>query len=203
MSQGKDGTYRLLVWAAIATAVIVAGATVYQYLFVNPEAGNLEYRRGNLRLEDGLYAEALKEFDTVLTEHPEHAPSQLGRALALMAMGRDEEALQAFDAALALQPKFAAVYANRGILYDREGRYEDALHDYRTALEINPDLADGPGWITRFFRLQYNRPPTIADRARYLAEQLARPPEERLLRVPERDDKQRMYKVEGLVGSDQ
>jgi hypothetical protein len=38
------------------------------------------------------------------------------------------------------------------------------------------------------------KPPTIADRAKYIEEELKKPPEERLLRVPEVDEEQRMYK---------
>lgn len=47
--------------------------------------------------------------------------------------------------------------------------------------------------LTRFFRLQPEKPPTIADRAQYLREQLAKPPSEQLLRQPELDDKQHPY----------
>lgn len=195
----SDGTYRVLVWAAVATFLFVVGAMAYQYLFSAPEEGNLEYRRGNLRLEDGAYDEALTEFDTVLREAPKHAPSHLGRAIALMGLQRDEEALQALDTAVSIEPEFAAAYANRGILHDRHGEHSLALADYREALRLDPKLGEGPGWLTRFFRLQYKRPPTIADRARFLAGELAKPPAERVLRRPDVDAKQRMYKVEGLL----
>ncbi len=39
-------------------------------------------------------------------------------------------------------------------------------------------------------------PPTIGDRADYLAAQLSLPPAERLLRVPEEDARQKSYRVE-------
>lgn len=70
------------------------------------------------------------------------------------------------------------------------------MADYRRALELNPDLAKGPGWLWRFLRNVQEKPPTIKDRADYLEAELAKPPEERLLRVPEEDEKQRMYKVQ-------
>ncbi len=89
---------------------------------------------------------------------------------------------------------YAQAYADRGILNDRAGQYEAALHDYRKALKLNPELAEGPGWLWRFLRNIPDRPPTIADRADYLEEQLKKPESERLLRVPELDAKQRMYK---------
>ena len=116
-----------------------------------------------------------------------------------MALGRDDEAMQELDSAVSIEPTFAAAFANRGILHDRRGEPAQALADYREALRLKPDLGEGPGLLTRFFRLQYKHPPTIADRADYLAKELAKPPGERKLRVPEIDAKQRMYKVEGLL----
>jgi len=41
------------------------------------------------------------------------------------------------------------------------------------------------------------KPPGIADRAAYLEKELQKPPGQRLLKVPELDDQQRMYKVDG------
>lgn len=90
----------------------------------------------------------------------------------------------------------AVAYANRGILKDQLGDYPGALADYRRGLGLEPELAEGPGWLTRFLRNQSEPPPSVADRARYLAEQLARPEAERLMRVPERDRRQRAYRIE-------
>ncbi|WP_435685082.1 hypothetical protein [Sedimenticola selenatireducens] len=87
-------------------------------------------------------------------------------------------------------------FANRGILKDQLGDYAGALSDYREGLRLEPELAEGPGFLTRFLRNQSERPPSIADRARYLAEQLAKPPAERLMRVPEQDHQQRAYLLE-------
>ena len=61
------------------------------------------------------------------------------------------------------------------------------------ALELDPELAEGPSWLTRFLRNQADAPPTIADRARYLRAELAKPESERVLRVPEHDAQQRPY----------
>ena len=114
-----------------------------------------------------------------------------------MGLTRNDEALAAIDHAIALKPDFATAFANRGILHDRMGRAEQALGDYRKALELDDALADGPGWITRFFRKQAQAPPTIRDRAVYLERQLRKPASERLLRVPEVDREQRSYKFHG------
>ena len=197
MIQTGSSAHRLMVWLAVATAIFVASAVAYEYVFTNYDQGELHYRRGNLRLEDGLYREALTEFEEQLRLHPEQVAGHLGVGLALMGLARNDEALAAIDHAIALKPDFAAAFANRGILHDRMGLSEKALGDYRRALALDATLADGPGWITRFFRKQPQAPPTIRDRAAYLAEQLRKPAAERLLQVPELDSAQRSYKVHG------
>jgi hypothetical protein len=79
------------------------------------------------------------------------------------------------------------------------GRSAEALQDYRKALQLDIELGEGPGWITRFFRKQADRPATIADRAFYLERELKRPPGQRRLQVPETDKEQRSYKIEGRL----
>jgi len=195
--QTGSRVHRLMVWLAVATAIFVASTVAYEYIFTNHDQGELHYRRGNLRLEDGLYREALTEFEGQLRIHPEDPAGHLGKGLALMGLTRNDEALAAIDHAIALKPDFAAAFANRGILRDRMGLSEKALGDYRRALALDASLADGPGWITRFFRKQPQAPPTIRDRAVYLAEELKKPAAERLLQVPELDSSQRSYKVHG------
>ncbi len=197
MIQTGSNVHRLMVWLAVATGIVVASSVLYEYVFTNHDQGELHYRRGNLRLEDGLYREALTEFEGQLRLRPEDAAGHLGKGLALMGMARNDDALAAIDRAIALEPEFAAAFANRGILHDRMGLSEKALADYRHALALDAALAAGPGWITRFFRKQPQAPPTIRDRAVYLAEELKKPPAERLLRVPELDSAQRSYKVHG------
>ncbi|MCW8890798.1 MAG: tetratricopeptide repeat protein [Sedimenticola sp.] len=87
-------------------------------------------------------------------------------------------------------------HANRGILKDQLEDYQGALNDYQAALKLAPEVEEGPGFLTRFMRNQPERPPSIADRARYLVAELAKPPEQRLMRLPEEDAKQRAYRLD-------
>ena len=68
--------------------------------------------------------------------------------------------------------------------------------DYRKAIELDPDILEGPGFLWRFMRNVDEKPPTIESRADYLEAELAKPEAERLLKVPEKDEKQRMYKID-------
>ena len=181
--------------AAIALIIFgIIGYYFYQYTVLETTPGQNKYRLGNQHLEDGDYEEALQLLNEVVAEHPQYKEAHVARAITLMQMKRYDESRDAFDRAIGLDGQYGQAYANRGILNDRVGRYEAALQDYRTAIKLDPELAEGPGWLWRFLRNVPDRPPTIADRADYLEEQLKKPESERLLRVPELDSKQKMYK---------
>ena len=172
----------------------IVGFYYYKYTFTETTPGENRFRLASKYLEDGNYDEALQIFDEVLVENAGYKEAHLAKAITLLQMGRFDESRRSFDRAIGLDNNYAQAYADRGILNDRDGRYEAALHDYRKALKLDPELAEGPGWLWRFLRNIPDPPPTIADRANYLEEQLKKPERERLLRVPELDSKQRMYK---------
>ena len=189
---------KFLKWMAILSAIMVVGFSTYHYISGgSEETGELHYRTGNLRLEDGDYQAALTEFNSLLKEDIASPPGLLGRALALKELGRLNDALEDVTAALELKPDFAAAYANRGIILDHLGQYEEAILDYRKAVQLDPELGEGPDWITRFLRNQSESPPNIIDRANYLELELKKTPSERLLSDPDEDAKQRSYKLEG------
>ena len=157
--------------------------------------GDNTYLAANSYFEDGRYEDALREYREALTINPQHMHAKRGKARSLMQLGHHYEALMTFNEVIALEPDFAASYANRGILHDRMGSYWAAVEDYEKALQLDADLADGPHWMTRFLRNQADRPPTIADRARYIRNQMAKPESERVLQVPETDSRQRPFKL--------
>ncbi len=168
----------------------------FQYITADREEfpGEMTYREGNYRLEHGEYEKALACFKEVQRINPDYYPAKLGEALVYIQTRRYPEARKVLDDLIQEHPDFAEAWANRGILNDREGRYEEAVRDYQKALKLKPSLAKGPGFI---YRLLYNikeKPPTIADRLEYLQQELSKPPDERLLRVPELDEKQPLQK---------
>lgn len=190
-----DRLYRLLIGLAISLTVLWIGWSIYDSVVAEGIDGDRAYLAGNTAFEDGLYEEAAADFEQALRENPDHIFALRGKARSLLQMGAHEAALQAFDEAIRRAPDFAATYANRGILHDRMGHIQQAIEDYEEALRLDPELADGPGWLTRFLRNQAQRPPTIADRASYLRGQLSKPPAERRLRDPALDAEQRPYKL--------
>jgi len=175
------------------------------YTVANRAPGDYYVRQGDILLGDKKYDEALASFDKALAEQPNHRGALMGRAIVLLQSGRPVQAEAEFTHLIGylkrtLQPDdptgrgvLAAAYANRGILHDRQGRYEKAFADYVEALKTDMEVLDGPNL---FDKILYGtpRPSTVQQRAIYLKQQLALPPDKRVLRVPELDARQRMYK---------
>jgi Flp pilus assembly protein TadD len=190
-----DSTYKNLMRVAIALTVFWVGWSLYDGLLKESTPDSQELAAAFRYLEDGQYQDALLVYQTLLKQNPDNSYALRGKAQALLQLGKFDEALVAYDEAIYRQPDMGVTYANRGILKDRMGDYEGALADYRQALALEPEVAEGPGFMTRFLRNQAEKPPTVADRAKYLEEQLAMPESQRLLQVPEKDSTQRSYKM--------
>lgn len=186
--------YQILKWIAIVVALVVAGSMLYTTFFVGRSAADQAYLEGEQFFADGEYERALPKYDEALAHDPDHFHALRARARTLLQLGRNEEALALYDQAIEEHTDFAPLYANRGVLHDRMGAYEKAIEDYEHALRLDPELDEGPHWLIRFLRLQPEKPPTIGDRARYLRDELAKPENQRVLRVPEIDAQQRSYK---------
>ncbi|MCZ6731367.1 MAG: tetratricopeptide repeat protein [Gammaproteobacteria bacterium] len=189
-----DRLYRFLKVTAITMTLLWVGWAGYDSFFKNKVPGEHAYHAANKLFEDGDYERALQAYDEALQNQSDDIHALRGRARSLMQLGRSKDALTDFNLAIKRQPEFAGTYASRGILYDRMGEYEKAIADYERALQLDPDVAKGPHWLTRFLRLQPEKPPTVADRARYLRAELAKPASQRMLRQPELDSAQRSYK---------
>ena len=176
--------------------------------FVNRPPGDYQTEVGDLRLRDGLYDEALVAFNQALEETPDHRGALMGRSLVFIATEQYDEAvaelgylIERLEESLEAEPDdatgrgaLAAAYANRGIVHDRLKRYETALDDYISALKVDAGATlEGPDL---FQKLLYSggHVSTVRDRARYLYEQLQLPEDQRLMRVPELDEQQFMYK---------
>ncbi len=195
MSDSDDRLYKFLRNTALALGALWIAWAFYDSFLAEQTPSTLGLAAAARYFEDRNYEEALNEYREVLKDEPANVSAIRGEARTLVQLGRLDEALERYDEAVARDPGYAGQYANRGILYDRLGRYEDALRDYERALEMDPEIAEGVHWLTRFLRNQPEKPPTIADRASYLRQELAKPESERVLSVPEQDEAQRPYKM--------
>ena len=195
---------RFIILMAILT---VASFSVWGLIdaYTSAPPGDYEVREGDILLGDRKWEKAMERFNAALEVSPNHRGALMGRAIVFMKTERWDDAEAEFAYLIAylndtLEPDdftgrgaLAAAYANRGILHDLNNRHDQALDDYRRALQVDEGAVDGPGL---FDKILYNtpKPSTIRDRAEYLERQLALPEDQRVLRVPERDAKERMYK---------
>jgi len=195
---------RFVILMAIALVGLMTFQWIYDY-FTSREPGDYATEVGNNRLSEGKYDEALKNFNTALDERPDHRGALMGRALVFIQTERYDEALSELDRLIAyltrtIKPddatgrgQLAAAHANRGIIYDRLGQYEKALDEYVAALNTDEKAISGPD-IFQEVLYSEGKTSTVRKRAQYIYEQLQLPESERLMRVPEIDAQQRMYK---------
>jgi len=191
----------LMAVVLIASPLVLWG---YDQMF-EAVPGDFYVRKGDQRLSEGNYDKALDNFDRALEEMPDHRGALMGRALVFLQTERYPEALAELDYLIkylerTLEPDdptgrgvLAAAHANRGIAYDRMGRYQDALDEYVAALRTDEDAVSGPDVVHKIL-YGSDDVSSVRKRAQYLYEQLQLPEDQRLLRVPEIDAKQRMYK---------
>ena len=192
MSQNQGPLYKLLKWIAICGGVAWIGFEFYRH-FAGMAPGDVSYIDGGNLFKDGQYARAAEYFQDTLEKNPRHDAALRALANSKVQLKRYDEAMNAIERAIRITPEFGGNYVLRGIIYDRSGRHRQAMADYERALKLDPEVAEGMHWLDRLLYNVQENPPTIADRLAYLKKQFALPASERVLRIPEADDKQRPY----------
>ena len=195
---------RFIILLGVATFIMFTVWAVTRQMKEVPQ-GDFEVRQGDIFLSDKKYDKAIERFEMALTQSPDHRGALGGIAVALIGQGKYGAAESTLTYLINYliknledddptgQGALSAAYGNRGIIRDRQGRYEDALKDYIESARVDLDLAEGPGVIERI--LYYERKPSsVLGRAEYIYKQLKLPKEQRVMRLPEEDEKQRVYK---------
>jgi len=192
---------KLMVYALIVAAAFSLG---YQY-FTSQEPGDYYVRQGDNRLSEGNYEQAIESFNLALDKSPNHRGAMMGRALVFTQTKQYDQAIAEYNNLISFledtiekddltgRGVLAAAYANRGIVYDRQGKYETALASYISALKTDEDTVSGPGIVNKILYGSEDAS-SVRKRAQYIYEQLKLPENERVMRLPEIDDTQRMYK---------
>ena len=189
-----SSNHKLLVYFSILLGIFIIAWSLYDGALRESIPGENDYHSANKYFEDGEYNNAKLSYLSCLSKNPDFIHAKRGLARTYLQLNEYEEALQKFNEVIEQESEFAASYANRGILLDRMGRYPEAIDDYKKAIELDEKITDGPSWITRFLRNQPQKPPNVYDRLIYLENELQKPKEKRLLKIPEIDDLQKPYK---------
>ncbi|MBT8123333.1 MAG: tetratricopeptide repeat protein [Gammaproteobacteria bacterium] len=191
----ENTQYKFLMKIALGLTIAWITWSLYDGAFKEKLDGESHYYAANKYFEDGRYDSALNSYRKALTENPQLIHANRGIARTLMLLEQYDEALGVFNKVIEQEPEFSASYANRGILHDRMQNYTAAIADYEKAIQLDPEIAEGPTWLTRFFRNQAVKPPTILDRMKYLQSEMSKPEDQRVLQLPKKDEGQRPYKL--------
>lgn len=119
-----------------------AEAALNELLRAAPDDFSVLSLLAETKRQRGDAAAALPLYDRALQRRADHAPTQQGKALALIALGRETEAIASFDAAIVLRPADAALHYNRARCLQSLGRLDEALASFDKALALTPGAPD-------------------------------------------------------------
>ncbi len=107
--------------------------------------------RGVLRMREGLYSEAIDDYQKALDIQSELGAAYLNRGAAHIYQKQFSDALQDLNRAIELQSEdlFAAYY-NRAIAKENTGDVPGAYMDFQKALELKPNWQLAEKQLSRF-----------------------------------------------------
>ena len=192
VNETSDPLYPVLVKICIILVILFTGWLLWEHLLNRPKGYN-EYSAANKAFEDKNYESAYKKYFKAYSINDKDVYVIEGMARSLMELKRYDEAIEYFYLAINTDSSFAPAYANLAVLYDRLENHEKAIELYEKAISLDYDLQKGMHWIDRILHGFAKKPSTIKDRLQYLKEQYLIREEDRILSVPEIDDKQPNY----------
>lgn len=95
---------------------------------------------GNAFLLQGLYRDAIFQFELALKNNAELFPAIVGLGCALREVGEFNRALTLLDRAVKLNPYSAAVFDNLGLVYQSLGNMTESINKFEKALVLDPSL---------------------------------------------------------------
>jgi tetratricopeptide (TPR) repeat protein len=105
-------------------------------------AGWAHNRCGELQIEQGLEAEAVRNFQVAISLDPNCSLAIHNRAVTLAQRNETEAALRDFNRVIELNPGLSVAYRNRAELLASLGRFNEALSDYTRAIDGLPEVAE-------------------------------------------------------------
>jgi tetratricopeptide (TPR) repeat protein/O-antigen ligase len=117
-----------------------ARALVVQALGQDAREGALRYRRALAQYlsDEKLWDQALREWDQVLAQAPQHATACFGRGVALAGLGRRDEALEAYRKAVSLEGRSVAFRLRLAQTLWETDQYYQAMTEWGTVIAQEP-----------------------------------------------------------------
>jgi tetratricopeptide (TPR) repeat protein len=111
---------------------------------INVTGGNFiaHLNLGDALQKEGLYDEAIQEFERALEIKPNNPRALYGLGIAYDNGGRVDEAVRQYLRAAELKPDYAEVFNSLGLALRKKGLADEAMSSFLEALKLKPDFAD-------------------------------------------------------------
>ena len=105
------------------------------------DLANTHSNRGIAHYHNGVYDQAIRDYEAALAVNPSDAEVYYNRGLAYRNKGDYDQAVRDYGEAIRLDPEFAEIYNNRGLAYRHKQDYGQAVRDYDAAIRLNSEFA--------------------------------------------------------------
>ena len=105
-----------------------------------PLDDTLKVLRGDIYQQANDYSQALREYTSVVDDHPEAVTARMNRAEVLRAVGSPESALADLNEALKHEPRSPRLLYKRGLLLVELRRVREAVMDFRQVRQLSPNV---------------------------------------------------------------
>jgi tetratricopeptide (TPR) repeat protein len=100
------------------------------------------YFENGVKLSDqGMYAEAIEEFNKALEKVPGQSAIIVRIADAYLKLGKNEEAIANYKKAIELDPNNPSLYTNMGVALSKMGKTAESQEAFKKAAALNPAAA--------------------------------------------------------------
>jgi len=104
-------------------------------------SADFHYHRGRLLAAQGLYAQAMEDYDAAVELDPNHHKALFHLAYACDLWGSEEEAMDYYKQLVATKPVYVSALLNLAVLYEDAGEYDKALMCVEKVLSAYPNNA--------------------------------------------------------------
>ena len=117
----------------------------------NPKFVPALYNLANLYRDQGLYKQAIEQYDQVLALDEKSDRAHYGLATTYLKQGQLDKAISEFERALSLNRRNADYYFNAGLAYYQNGERDEAQKHFDKAIELSPTHAGAMFWRGRVY----------------------------------------------------
>lgn len=132
----------LIIFIILITSSLAAAQSIHSTGARASQNAAQAFEEGQNAHERGDLTSAIRLYTTAITADPSLYPAHYQRAVALMALGRDNDAATDLRRVIELQPSFPRAHRALGKLLLDRGETEEAKRELARAIELEPKIAD-------------------------------------------------------------